>query len=29
MRDIRRILKESLPPEKYERIILLMDKRGK
>jgi ribonuclease Z len=27
MRDIRRILKEALPPEKYNRIILLMDKR--
>jgi ribonuclease Z len=29
MRDIRRILKEALPPEKYDRIILLMDKRRK
>jgi ribonuclease Z len=27
MRDIRRILKEALPPEKYDRVILLMDKR--
>ncbi len=27
MRDIRRILKEALSPEKYDRIILLMDKR--
>ena len=27
MRDIRRILKEALPPEKYDKIILLMDKR--
>jgi len=29
MRDVRRILKEALPPEKYDRIILLMDKRRK
>ncbi len=29
MREIRRILKEALPPEKYDRIILLMDKRWK
>ena len=29
MREIRRILKEALPPEKYDRIILLMDKRRK
>jgi ribonuclease Z len=29
MWEIRRILKESLPPEKYDRIILLMDKRRK
>ncbi len=29
MRDIRRILKEALPPEKYDKIILLMDKRRK
>lgn len=29
MRDIRRILKEALPPEKYDKIILLMDKRPK
>lgn len=27
MRQIRKILKEALPPEKYDRIILLMDKR--
>ncbi len=27
IRDIRRILKEVLSPEKYDRIILLMDKR--
>jgi hypothetical protein len=26
MRDIRRILKEALPPEKYDKTILLMDK---
>jgi ribonuclease Z len=29
MREIRRILKEALPPEKYDKIILLMDKRRK
>jgi len=29
MREIRRLLKETLPPEKYDRIILLMDKRRK
>ncbi len=29
MREVRRILKEALPPEKYNRIILLMDKRRK
>lgn len=27
MWEIRKILKEALPPEKYDRIILLMDKR--
>ena len=27
MRDIRKILKEALSPEKYERVILFMDKR--
>lgn len=27
MREIRRILKEALPPEKYEKTVLLMDKR--
>ena len=27
MRDIRRILKEALSPEKYEKVILLMDNR--
>ncbi len=27
MREIRRILKEALPPEKYKKAILLMDKR--
>jgi ribonuclease Z len=29
MQDIRRILKEALPPEKYDRVILLMDKKRK
>jgi ribonuclease Z len=29
MREIRRILKQALPPEKFDRIILLMDKRQK
>jgi ribonuclease Z len=29
MRDVRRILKEALPSEKYDRIILLMDKINK
>jgi ribonuclease Z len=29
MQDIRRILKEALPPEKYKKTILLMDKRRK
>jgi hypothetical protein len=24
MREVRRILEEGLPPEKYEKIILLM-----
>ena len=27
MREIRKILKEALPPDKYERVILLMDRR--
>ncbi|GAI13931.1 unnamed protein product, partial [marine sediment metagenome] len=27
MREIRRTLKEALPPEKYKKTILLMDKR--
>jgi ribonuclease Z len=27
MREIRRTLKEALPPEKYEKVILLMDNR--
>jgi len=27
MREIRKILKEALPPEKYNKIILLMDKK--
>jgi ribonuclease Z len=29
MREIRKILKESLPSEKYDRIILLMDKKSR
>jgi ribonuclease Z len=29
MQDVRRILKEALPPEKYDRVILLMDKKWK
>ncbi len=27
MREIRKILKDSLPPEKYDKVILFMDKR--
>ncbi len=27
MREIRRILKEALPPEKYDKVVLFMDKR--
>jgi ribonuclease BN (tRNA processing enzyme) len=27
MRDIRRILKEAISPEKYDKVILLMDSR--
>ena len=27
--EVRRMLKDSLPADKFERIILLMDKRGR
>lgn len=26
MQEIRKVLKEALPPEKYDKVILLMDK---
>jgi ribonuclease Z len=29
MREVRKVLKESLSPEKYKRVTLLMDKKGR
>ena len=29
MQEIRKVLKEALPPEKYGKIVLLMDKQSR
>jgi len=29
MVEIRKVLKEALPPEKYDKVILLMDKQSR